>query len=171
MATNKKPRRPYKPKWAKVNTLELVADRIKPVEKQSDWYMERMLKTSAAMEALLKGQAVRPHISDLVAAHNMAVAMQKYKTGDEYRDITNQSADVLVAITQRFGKVGRYVATGPELNILRDLIELHQEQLRVCTVGEVQKAYEYAVRVRRSNAGTTLNTRYIPEPQEVQGLR
>lgn len=154
----------FTPKWLKVNTLELVADRIKPTAKQDSWMLDRQLKAAAGLDALMHGTAVRDHISDLIAAHNMAVALQKYKTGDEYRAITNASADALVGIAERFTKFGRYGATGTEIKALQDLLELHTAQLEVTTVGEVQRAYEYAVNAHRSSGARRLPTTFIGEP-------
>ena len=154
-------RKKFVSKYLKVNTLELLADRNRPVSKQGSWMVDRQLKASAGLESLMHGTAVRANISDIIASHNMATALQKYKTGDEYRDITKASADALCAITDRFGELGRYVAKGHEIKALQDLLELHDAQLEACTVGQVQEAYEYAMRVHNARK---LNTKYVQEP-------
>ncbi len=151
-------------KWIKTNTLELVADRIKPTAVQGTWMLDRQLKASAGLHALMQGTAVRGNISDIIAAHNMAVAIQRFKIGDEHRAITNTSADALVAIAERFSKTGRYGATGPEIKALQDLLELHNAQLEVTTVGDVDRAYQYAMNVHRSSADHKLPTNFVGEP-------
>lgn len=159
-------RKKFVSKWMRVNTLELVADRVKPIESQGTWLLERRLKQSEALASLMKGDANRAHISDLIAMHNMAVALQKYKTGDEYRDITNRSADAFVELTKRASKLGRYVATGPEITVLKELYELHDAQLEACTVGQVDEAYRYTIRCLTTARGsaTKLPSKFQPEP-------
>lgn len=154
----------FRPRWAKMNTLEIVAERIRPTSKQDTWMLDRQLKAAAALEALTHGTAVRDHISDLIASHNMSVALQKFKMGDEYRRITLASADALLAIAERFTRNGKYMATGLEIKALQELLELHGAQLEATTVGEVQRAYEFAMNVRRSKGGTKLPSKFVGEP-------
>lgn len=165
-------RKPFKSKWLRVNPLELVADRIKPVEKQDQWALDRKLKQANALAALMRGEAKRAHVSDILATHNMAVALQKYKKGREYEGITDRSANALVSLTDRYAKTGKYLLTGEEMNALRDLVDLHNEQLAICTVGEVDDAYRYAIRVKGTGVGTKLNSKFVGkydnESEEVQ---
>jgi hypothetical protein len=153
-------RKKFVSKWLRINPLEYLAERNRPASKQGSWMVDRQLKASAGLESLMHGNASREHINDIVASHNMATALQKYKTGDEYRSITNASADALCAITDRFGELGRYVAKGNEIKALQDLLELHDAQLEVCTVGQIQEAYEYALKVHNARR---LNSKFIQE--------
>jgi len=151
----------FVPKWLKVNTLELVADRLKPVAKQGSWMLDRQLKASAGLEALMHGTANREHLNDIVACHNMAWALQRHRMGDEYAATTTASEAALRSITDRFGALGRFAASGPEIKALQDLLELHQAQMEACTVGQMQTAYEYAVRAY--TRATKLNSQFIGE--------
>ena len=144
-------KRKFVSRWVKANPLEVVAERIRPAKKQGDWVLDRSLKVSSAFEALMRGEAARTHIEDIIAAHNMAVALQKFKIGEEHRDVTLASSGALVSITERFNRCGRYGVTGREVKALQELVELHNAQLESACVGEVQKAYEYAVSVERSS--------------------
>lgn len=157
-------RKKFVSKWQKVNTLELVADRIRPTSKQDTWMLDRQLKASAGLDALMHGTAVKDNIGDIIAAHNMAMSLQKFKTGDQYRAITLASADALVSIAHRYTKNGKYGATGPEIKALQDLLELHNAQLEITCVGDVQRAYSYAVNVHRSSGALRLPTNFIGEP-------
>ena len=148
-------------KWLKVNTLELVADRIKPVSAQGSWMLDRQLKASAGLESLMHGTANRENLNDIVACHNMTWALQRHQIGTEYLAITTASEAALRSITDRFGRVGKLAANGPEIKALQDLLELHQAQMEVCTVGQMQTAYEYASRVH--NTTSKLNTQFIGE--------
>ena len=148
-------------KWQKVNTLELVADRIKPVEKQDTWLLDAKLRSSSALAALTSGTATREDINQLKAAHNMAIGLQRYDTGIEYRDITKASKEAITSLASRFAKTGRYVATGLEIKALQELLELHEAQLAICTVGDVQKAYEYVVNVSRTGDCTVMPTKFL----------
>ena len=151
-------------KWAKVNTLELVAERIRPTAKQDSWMLDRQLKAAAGLEAIMRGTAVKDHVSDVIAAHNMVVALQRFKTGDEYRAITLASSDALVSIAERFNKFGHYGATGLEIKALQDLRELHNAQLEATCVGDVQRAYEFAINVHRSSGARKLSTSFVGAP-------
>ena len=148
-------------KWLKVNTLELVADRIKPVSAQGSWMLDRQLKASAGLEALMHGAANRENLNDIVACHNMAWALQRHRMGTDYAAITDASEAALRGITDRFGRLGRFAANGPEIKALQDLLELHQAQMEACTVGQMQTAYEYATRAHTTTS--KLNTQFIGE--------
>jgi hypothetical protein len=152
-------RKKFVSKWAKVNTLELVADRIKPVSKQGSWMLDRMLKASAGLASLVHGNANREHMNDIVACHNMTWALQRHRVGEDYDAMTDASEKAIRGITDRFKTLGRYVATGPEIKALQDILELHQAQLDICTVGQVDEAYEYAKRTQTTTS--KLNTHFI----------
>lgn len=156
-------RKKFVSKWIKTNPLEIVADRIKPVAKQSDWYMDLRLKQSTAINDLIHGTATRDHMTELVRAQNMTDALLKFNVGTEYHQIVKASEDALIAITNRFESIGRYVPTGPEMNAIRDMLELHMAQLDVCTVGDVQKAYEYSLGQAKSGRVTRLNSKFKKE--------
>lgn len=152
----KSAKKKYRQKWIPQDPLKLVAERIRPVEKQGSWLMDRRLKQSQALASLMRGEAVKAHLSDLMAMQNMSVAMQRLKIGDEYRDITDASSEALINIVNRSKDSGRFLATGPEITALQNLYELQDAQYESSTVGEVQKAYKYASNVYRSNADTKL---------------
>lgn len=58
-------------------------------------------------------------------------------------------ADALTAITLREQRIGRAVATGPELEALRDALAVHQVQIAHCTRLEYEKA-DAAIQARRA---------------------
>ena len=148
-------------KWLKTNTLEIVADRIKPLEKQNTWLLDAKLRSSSALDALMHGLATRADIDQLKAAHNMAIGLQKFDTGREYRSITKASKEAILSLAKRFQTTGRYVATGVEIKALQELLELHEAQLEICTVGEVQKAYEYVMNVSRTGNCTVMPSKFL----------
>lgn len=137
-------------KWLKTNTLEIVADRIKPIDKQDSWLLDNNLRSASALSALMRGEANRGDIDQLKCVNNMAIGLQKFDTGMEYRSITRKSADAIIAIAERRVRNGKFLATGPEIKALQDLLELHEAQLAICTVGDVNKAYEYVKNTLRT---------------------
>jgi hypothetical protein len=59
-------------------------------------------------------------------------------------------------IVHRSHKVGKYVPTGPEITILNQLLELHDAQMEIVTVREMDIAIKLAQKEITSGRATNL---------------
>jgi hypothetical protein len=140
MASNKKPRKAYRQRGVILDTMNWVCGGFKPLVSIKDEDTKLRLKNHIALEAIAKGQATNADLGILIAASNMTVALKCGGFGDEHHDIARAGADAIEALRNR----ERYVCTGPELTAIKRLIELHDAQLDVVRINDLDAALKLA---------------------------
>jgi len=151
MPANAKPRKKYRPK-PKLNTLIVVGENIRPVASHASYLMDVRLKNSSAMAALLAGHATKKDMDMIIAMSNITYAlMESGGFGKGYEEVATQGRIAIISIAHRATTVGRFVPTGPEIRALNELRELHDAQMDVITVKDMDKAIAYA-EARSKNA-------------------
>lgn len=144
MPANAKPRKKYRPK-PKLNPLIVVGDNIRPVTSYASYLLDLRIKNSSAMAALLAGHATKKDMDLLIAMSNIVYAlMESGGFGKGYEEVATQGRMAIIGIAHRATTVGRFVPTGPEIKALNDLMELHDAQMDVITVKDMDKAIAYA---------------------------
>lgn len=146
----------YRPKPQLANPIDYVLESIKPVKDHDDYLLNIKLLATNAFAELSTGTAQKDHVDKLVAAHNIVQSLMHLGYGSQFEAWTDRSKDALVAICERSKKLGRYVATGPELQALRDLLELHDSQMECITVKDMERANAHARKIQNSNKATKL---------------
>lgn len=119
----------YRPKPQYVNPVERALESVRPITQHDQYVTNLKVINMDALAALMKGEATRAHFNVLVAMHNVAEAMRKAGVGPQFDAITDGSFEVLQAIAERKHRTGKFGATGPEIQALKDLLELHDAQL------------------------------------------
>jgi hypothetical protein len=162
MATNKKPRRKYRPKAVIHNTLGYVMEGMtRVVDHDYDLTMLR-IKNSEAMYSLLHGTAVKDDMDKLVAMSNMTEAFWEMGFGKEYQNVCVDGRYAILSIVNRATKHGRFTPTGPEVAMLNTLMELHDAQMEVITVRDMEQALA-RVRLKLRHNHDTVRLPPIPE--------
>jgi len=115
------------------------------------------IKNSAAMVALLRGAAKKHDINKLIAMCNITEALWEMGFGKEYKEVFVDGKYALLSIVDRAVKHGRFTPTGPEITMLNTLMELHDAQLEVITVKDMEKAIRMVeARVKHKHKVVTL---------------
>lgn len=128
----------YRPKRNVQNPVALVLGRLAPVTSCVDDYTVMSARIELALSMLTTGKATASEIKDLINTSNMAQALKRQGYGVDYAAELHAGADAVEAVSLRHARIGRYVATGPELMAIRALVEIHDAQLEAVTVGELQ---------------------------------
>lgn len=153
MPANKKPRRKYKPKAQLVNPIEYVLETISPLRAAGSYLLDLKLQNHSAMTELLAGRATKTHMNTLIAMSNICEALQRRGFGVEYKDVTTEGRYALLSVLFRAVEKLKFVPTGPEISMLNTLMELHDAQMDVITVEDMDKALILAKReIRRKHA-------------------
>lgn len=140
MASNKKPRKAYRQRGVILDTMNWVCGGFKPLTSNVSEDVNLRLKNHLALDAVSKGQASRTDVGILIAASNMTMALKRGGFGDEHHDIARAGADAIEALRNR----ERYVCTGPELTAIKRMIELHDAQLDVARINDLDAALKLA---------------------------
>jgi hypothetical protein len=146
----------YRPKGVLVNPMGYIKDGLAPMTSHADELVTLRLKNHAAMVALLQGEAGVSHMSMLIAMYNITEALHKMGFGKEYADEVTAGRQTLMDIVHRSHTVGKYVLTDPEIAILNQLLELHDAQMEVITVREMDIAIKLAQKEITSGRATNL---------------
>jgi hypothetical protein len=140
MAGNKKPRKKYRPKSQLVNPITYVLEGFKPVTEYSEYLADLKIKNHLSMTLLLQGKATKKDMDNLVAMSNMVEALQQMGFGTDYKDVAVEGRHALLSVIWRATEKLRFVPTGPEITALNTLMELHDAQMEIVTVGDIDKA-------------------------------
>lgn len=151
----------YKPKGVRLDVMSWVKSGMMLTSKVGGGSIitQTRIKNHISIEALRKGEAGFDDIDTLINAFNVTEALAIMKIGDDYRAEIRAGQDALFTLGVRAKEKGRFVATGPELMSINLAMEIHDAQLDICTVAEMEKALNYVweqIRLKRA--------RRIPAP-------
>jgi len=130
----------YRPKPVLVNPLGYVIESMTPVTKHDNFLLDLKIKNSEAMVALMQGRAIKADMDILISMSNVTEALQQMGFGKEYQDVCVDGRFAILTIIDRARQHGRFTPTGPEIQLLNLLMELHDAQMDVITVRDIEKA-------------------------------
>ena len=144
MPANKKPRKKYKRKHTLQDPVGFVTERLTPVAKHESYLIDLQIKNSQAMAALLQGRATKRDMDILIAMSNTVEALQRNGFGADYADVAVNGREAILKIVWRAVDKLRFVPTGPEINALNMLMELHDAQMEIITVQDMEDGIKLA---------------------------
>jgi hypothetical protein len=73
----------------------------------------------------------------------MTEALAFFKFGDDWAQEIRAAQDALLEVGRRGVETGKFILRGAELSALNVGMEIHDAQLEVCTVSDMEKAMDY----------------------------
>jgi hypothetical protein len=137
-----KKRSKYRPKHVLANPVAYVIESLTLVSKHDEILINLKIKNSESMFSLLHGSATAMDMVILRDMSNMTEAFCAMNFGKEHLDIANKGRIAIFTIVDRAGKIKKFVPTGLEIQALNDLLELHNAQMDVVTVRDMEKAIQ-----------------------------
>ena len=92
------------------------------------------------MEALTKGKATRIDIDMLISMVNITEAFARLGFGQNYSDIVRDGLQALRAVGKRGVASGSFILKAHEMNALNTVMELHDAQIDVVTLNDMNQA-------------------------------
>lgn len=132
----------YRPKGVIMNPIAYVMESMTPVAKHDSYLIDLKIKNHGAMSALTTGQAVRADIDTLIAMANICEALYRMGFGTEYQDVVRLGSDALYAVGRRGATTGKFILRAQEMTDLNTLMELHDAQMDVITIKDMEKAFK-----------------------------
>jgi hypothetical protein len=86
----------------------------------------------------------------LINAANVADALVRLGFGGEYGDVLKAGQSALYEVASRGAGSGRFILRGEEMVAINALIDLHDAQLGVLTVKDIDRAITLVERERRA---------------------
>lgn len=140
----------YRPKGVRLDAVSWVINGMKPVTVAKDEILTLRIKNHMALDVLRTGGGGKSDMDVVIAALNMTEALARLRIGSELSSQIRAGQDGLYTMAQRGARVGRFVFTGPELQAVNLAMEIHDAQIDVCTVAELEKAVEIVKQELRS---------------------
>lgn len=112
---------------------------FKPLTTIKEVNVNLRLRNRLSLEAVKTNNASSYDLDTLVTASNMAMALTK-KHMKESLDVLVAAADALEAMQKRYKKWGKVQATPTELETIIDMIGVHEQQLDMCQIRDIESA-------------------------------
>jgi hypothetical protein len=132
----------YRPRPVRNDVVGWVLSGMKPMNAVPATTTLR-LRNHMALESLLKGTGTRADVDLIIGALNMTEVLALWGKGDDYRKEISDAQDALFAMAVRGAKTGRFLFTGPEMQAVKLGMEIHDAQLDVSLVSDIEKATDY----------------------------
>jgi len=130
----------YKPKPVLLNPMGFVMENLSPVRSHTAFMLDLKIKNHAALEALTKGNATRADIDTLVAMGNVTEAFARLGFGKDYSDVVGRGLQALRSVGARGVQAGRFILKAAEMSALNEFMELHDAQMEVVTLKDMDAA-------------------------------
>lgn len=151
----------YRPKPILTNPLAYVLEGITPIAQHSTYLLDLKIKNHAAMTGLTRGTATRQDIDTLIQMANVCEALYRMGFGLEYEGVVKQGMDALYEVGCRGRDTDRFVLKSTEMNALNELMELHDAQMDVIVVKDMENAIKL---VRREFAAKKMRNIVVKRP-------
>ena len=132
----------YKPRGVRYDNLSWIIAGMKKVGSLPTAGVALKLKNHEALDSILTGQGTREHVDVLIAAVNMSEAMIRIRDelGMDWKDEIKAAQDAIYTMGKRGIEKGKFAFTGPEMNAVKLVMDLHDAQLDDCLVREMEQA-------------------------------
>jgi len=120
--------------------MGFVMENLSPVRSHTAFMLDLKIKNHAALEALTKGNATRADIDTLVAMGNVTEAFARMGFGKDYSDVVKQGLQALRSVGARGAASNRFILKAAEMSALNEFMELHDAQMEVVTLKDMDAA-------------------------------
>ena len=161
----------YRPRPVLANPVAYVVESVTPVTKNGSYLLELQIKNHGALASLTQGKATFDDLNTILAMANMTEALHKLGKGSEYGDLVQRGRNTLIEVVTRGAQRGTYTLRAEEMRTLNELMELHDAQLEICTVKDIERGINL---VRTSPTKTRLplpKEHHEPTPTTARPLR
>lgn len=156
MASNKKPRKAYRPKPVRIDPVGHVLTGMMALGQVGDELVMLRLKNHGALAALTQGRATSEDFNMLIAALNITEALMMQQLGAEFSPELTAGQDALREIGARRRQLGRFVLRAEEMKALNLAMDVHDAQLDICTVAQLERAIYTVRHVVRTGKATQI---------------
>jgi hypothetical protein len=132
----------YKPRGVRYDNMSWVIAGMKKVGTLPTAGVALKLKNHEALDSILKGQGTRAHVDVLIAAVNMSEALVRIRDelGSDWKTEIRAAQDAIYTMGKRGFEKNSFVFTGPEMNAVKLVMDLHDVQLDECSVRDMEEA-------------------------------
>lgn len=138
MANNKKPKKKYQPKGIIKDPIRYMLRGNKPAEESAITKLK--IGYHMAMVAVTQGRAGKAEWQEIANVLNVAITLAEMGYGDQYLPEIVKAQGAMVLIRERLKATGRITVKAEEMNAINEALELHDQQVELVTVREMETA-------------------------------
>lgn len=156
-----KMRKQYRPKLVRLDNMGFVKSGMRPLSSVGDELERLKILIYPALEAAREGRATRESMCKLLSVLNMGEALANAGLGKKYLGEIRAGQDAVFAFAHRLARDAGAKLSADELEALQAAIFVHEGQLDICTVKELETARVVTDQHLRNG-----KARLIPRPIE-----
>jgi hypothetical protein len=130
----------YKPRAILANPLGYVLESMTPVAKHDSFMIDLKIKNHGAMTSVMQGKGTRQDVDALIQMLNVTEALYRLGFGTEYKDVVNAGLIALRELAARGAPTNKFILRASEIKALNEAMELHDAQMEVITIRDMEKA-------------------------------
>lgn len=130
----------YRPRPVRADPLGYVMEGFAPVMKHASFALDLKTKNHFALTMLTQGTATTKDIDVLIAALNITESLWRLGFGTEYRNVVDAGLRALRTVGGRGLATKKFILNAAEMVALNEAMELHDAQLEVITVKDMERA-------------------------------
>ena len=142
MPASKKPRKQYRPKHVRLDTMGYVKESLTPLTEFTAANLNVRLQYLSSLDAISHGHGTEADIRNIIDASNMAMSLKRLGNGVEWADVILAGADAVESMRNRYNQTGVATLWAWELHDIRALLAAHDEQLDRCDIRTLEKGIE-----------------------------
>ena len=140
-----------------INPVAYVVESMTPVKQHNNFLLDLKIRNHMAMNNLTHGQATRSDMDELVVLGNVVEALLRMGFGREYGGVVKDGLDSLRNVARRgVANDNRFILNAKEMNDLNALMELHDAQMDVITVRDMEQAMKLIDKEHRAGKMTRI---------------
>ena len=141
----------YRPGIVRLDNMAYVRAGLEPMTADAGQFYLLKIKSHDALDLLVHGTATRLQMELLTNISNITIALAKQGYGANWWPEIHAGEEALLALSRRgMSSDQHFVGRGYELNAVRDLIDVHDAQLDVITIQEMERAMDYVIEAERN---------------------
>jgi hypothetical protein len=147
----------YRPKKVLADPIGFVLSGMQPLPQLKEQFLMIQIKNREALEQVRIGRATKDDVDRLISMANMSESLAIHGKGNDWLKEINESQHHLHALAERGVKLGmRFVMKAAEWEALKLITDLHEVQLKNCTVYDIERACDYVEKRLRAGSATLI---------------
>ena len=145
-----------KPKGVRLDVMGYVKENITPVMHHDSFARDLLLANHGALTDLTQGRATKDTLNILISALNVTESLWRLGFGKEYRNVVDDGLRALRTVGKRGLESGKFILRSEEMEALNMAMELHDAQLEVITVRDMERALHIVQEEMRNKRATPI---------------
>jgi hypothetical protein len=156
----------YKPRGVILDPVGWIKQGFTPISEHGSSLVTMRLRNHSALSSLGAGTGTAADFNLLIAAVNMTEALYRMGVGRDYNAQVKAGLAALRSVGRRFGGVV-FACEGQEMDDLNEVMDLHDAQLEVINVQQMEKAMRIVSSEIRNKRATPIVGDGVDMPREL----